>query len=438
MTFRIYTVPNGGTPIWTSALNDIEVTDGVFQLALGSVAALPDEVTFNNADLYIGVTVDADPEMSPRIQLTAAPYSFNSAALDGLTSDNFVQLAQGVQDDASTETAIAINKLGSADLLDLQANGSSVLTLENDGHLTVRDTTVLGDISITGTVNGSVLNTNTLQFGDASTANIQSAIGQSLIITGDSDSILSTTSGLLTLQSGTGTISLGTSTTLTADGAISLVSGGTNGLTLDSGSTGDLKLGTGSNGKAVSIGNTVSGTTVTTYVGAGMAAYSIQGNAGKIYALIDSTNDRLYVGSPVADSSATVLVFDSKNTAGDPPNGVNGAEYYNTTTGTLRCYTADFWSDCTTTRYLGGTKLAANASTISVSLAIPVTDLHCRLSANGRTATSYPLLRFNNDSSSTYAWNANGIVGTSTSDWQDANDTEIQLSGTQTAGAAPL
>jgi hypothetical protein len=438
ITFRIYTVPDGGTPIWTSALNDIDVIDGVFQLALGSVAALPDEIAFNNADLYLGVTVDADPEMSPRIQLTAAPYAFNSAALDGLTGDNFVQLAQGVQQDDSTATSIAMNKVGAGALIDLQADGDQVLSLEHDGHLTVQDTTVMGSISITGTVNGNTFNGNTLQFGDASTASIQSADGQSLLVTGDADSTISTANGLLTLQSGTGTVSLGTSTALTANGAIGIKSNGANPLTLDSGSTGGVNLGTGANAKAVAIGNTVGSTSITNYVGAGNSAYSIQGNGGAIYTLIDTTNERLYVGNPTPDSTAFVLVFDSKDTAGDPASGVNGSEYYNTTTGTLRCYTADFWSDCTTTRYLGGTTLTSSTNIISVTLAKSVTDLHCRLSVTGRTATSYPLMRFNNDSSSNYGWNANGIVATATTDWQDSTDTEVQLSGTQTATANTL
>lgn len=313
----------------------------------------------------------------------------------------------------------------------VQSNGIDVLTVNPDTTITVS-----GDISSTGTYNTNTFTSSSLIFGAASTASIQSSASQALNITGNAASMVSTTSGALTLQSGTGTVSLGTSTGLTAAGSLSITSGGSAALTLDSGATGDVNLGTGANSKAVSIGNTSSGTTVASYVGAGTNAYSIQGNGGSIYLQLDTTENRLYVGDPTADSTAVVLVFDTKNTVGDPVAAVNGSEYYNSATGSLRCYEDGFWSDCSTTRYLGGATLASSATEISVTLAKSVTSLECRLEVPSKSSTAYYLMRFNGDTTSNYGWNVNGIVTTATTDWQDANDTEIQLSGTQTSTAA--
>ena len=51
--------------------------------------------------------------------------------------------------------------------------------------------------------------------------------------------------------------------------------------------------------------------------------------------VVDSTNSRVYIGNPTADSTGALLVLDSKNTSGDP-TGVAGAIYYNSNLGQFR------------------------------------------------------------------------------------------------------
>src|SRR5690606_19880820 len=54
----------------------------------------------------------------------------------GKTADNFVQLAQGVQNDASTNTSsIAINKTGTGNLIQLQNTGADVFTVASNGNI---------------------------------------------------------------------------------------------------------------------------------------------------------------------------------------------------------------------------------------------------------------------------------------------------------------
>ena len=132
--FSIYTVASGGVVVWTES-KSITVTDGIFQTALGDTTALPGSVDFNNASLFLGIRVGADAEMTPRVRLTSAPYAFNSGLLNGLASTNFVQLAQGVQVDASaTNSSIAVNKTGgTASILQLQRAGTDVLNINNSG-----------------------------------------------------------------------------------------------------------------------------------------------------------------------------------------------------------------------------------------------------------------------------------------------------------------
>jgi hypothetical protein len=60
--------------------------------------------------------------------------------------------------------------------------------------------------------------------------------------------------------------------------------------------------------------------------------------------VVNSTNDRVQIGDTTADGTGVALVLDTKNTTGDP-TGVAGAMYYNSFSGTFRCYTTT-WGDC--------------------------------------------------------------------------------------------
>jgi hypothetical protein len=60
---------------------------------------------------------------------------------------------------------------------------------------------------------------------------------------------------------------------------------------------------------------------------------------------IDTTNSRAYIGNPTADTTGALLVLDTKTSSGDP-TGVDGAMYYNSSTGAFRCYQYDGWRDC--------------------------------------------------------------------------------------------
>lgn len=147
--FRLYNDPSldaanacvANSCKWEETQGTVSVTDGIFQVNLGSSTALPGSVDFNSGSIYLGVKVGADVEMSPRILFTASPYAFNSDKLNGLSSDAFVQLAQGAQiDGSSTNPSIAINKTGgTAKIMDLQRGGTSVFSINNDGSTTIEN-----------------------------------------------------------------------------------------------------------------------------------------------------------------------------------------------------------------------------------------------------------------------------------------------------------
>lgn len=94
LVFRLYTVAEGGTALWTE-IKDVTVHQGLFTTQLGDTTALPGAI-FNGQELWLGIKVGTDPEASPRQQLYAvayALYSNNANLLDGMNSTDFAPAA---------------------------------------------------------------------------------------------------------------------------------------------------------------------------------------------------------------------------------------------------------------------------------------------------------------------------------------------------------
>ncbi len=166
--FRLYTDPSadaasacnpGTTTCKWEETQSVSFASGIFQVLLGSVTPVSGAVDFTNPNLYLSIKIGADVEMSPRIELSASPYAFNSEKLSGLSASNFVQIGQGLQVDTSTTNAsIAVNKTsGSGNLLDLQHAGNSALLITNNGSAQFYDASgaiaLLSTDAASGTVN---------------------------------------------------------------------------------------------------------------------------------------------------------------------------------------------------------------------------------------------------------------------------------------------
>jgi hypothetical protein len=77
--FSLYSAATGGTAIWTET-QSLTLDSGFFTAQLGSVTKIP-AGTFATAagsseNLYLGIEVGTDPELSPRQPLTSVPYAF--------------------------------------------------------------------------------------------------------------------------------------------------------------------------------------------------------------------------------------------------------------------------------------------------------------------------------------------------------------------------
>ncbi|MCE2823763.1 MAG: tail fiber domain-containing protein [Saprospiraceae bacterium] len=74
MTFRLYDAATGGTVLWSEEQTQVEVAGGIYSTQLGNVNAL--SLPFD-ADYFLSVQIEAAPEMTPRQQLTVAPYALS-------------------------------------------------------------------------------------------------------------------------------------------------------------------------------------------------------------------------------------------------------------------------------------------------------------------------------------------------------------------------
>lgn len=256
--FSIYSVASGGSAVWTET-KPITVTDGLFQTNLGDTTTLPGSVNFNSSSLYLGITVGADAEMTPRVRLTAAPQAFNSDLLDGLDSSSFVQLSGGnVNIGSGTITSGAVNGL--------------TLTQAADGF-TLGGGTTSRTLAVTG---ANITVGSTIQPTAAGGLTVQSNGANALTLTSGAAATWSTTTGALTVQGFAG-LNLATPAASGATGAISIQTGNSSSgtaanVTIDTGttSTGTPSVTIGSaNAKAVQIGNNTSNPSVTINSGTG-------------------------------------------------------------------------------------------------------------------------------------------------------------------------
>ncbi|HSX37021.1 MAG TPA: hypothetical protein VLG13_02805, partial [Patescibacteria group bacterium] len=150
-----------GTLKWTEDYlqnnsQGVTVKNGFLSVQLGSINPFGSNIDWNQDTLWLSINIgntassctpfsscSPDGEMVPMKRLSSNPYSLNSGLLGGLSSAQYVQLAQGAQTDSSTTNAsIFVNKTGAtANIMDIQRGGADVLLINNSGQALFRPTT---------------------------------------------------------------------------------------------------------------------------------------------------------------------------------------------------------------------------------------------------------------------------------------------------------
>jgi len=88
-TFRLYAAASGGTVLWQEVWSTVEVSEGLFNVLLGSTTPLTQTLFTENDSLWLGISVEADTEMTPRVQVGSVPFAVQALTVPAgsITSD---------------------------------------------------------------------------------------------------------------------------------------------------------------------------------------------------------------------------------------------------------------------------------------------------------------------------------------------------------------
>jgi hypothetical protein len=86
VTFTIYNA--GGVPVWNSGTVNVAFTDGLFTIELGQSPqpSLPLEIWPADTAMSLGVTIETNPELSPRLHFKTVPYAMHAMTAESAGS----------------------------------------------------------------------------------------------------------------------------------------------------------------------------------------------------------------------------------------------------------------------------------------------------------------------------------------------------------------
>lgn len=116
LTFKLYDSDTGGTPLWELTFSGVPVNGGIFNVTLAGGSPDLGTLAFNQA-YWMGISVGSDPELSPRIPLTATPYSLNARIAPGTV----VTSVNGLKDDVTIEAGTNVTIVPDGNKLTISA-----------------------------------------------------------------------------------------------------------------------------------------------------------------------------------------------------------------------------------------------------------------------------------------------------------------------------
>ncbi len=164
ITFRLYATSTGGTALWTESWPGVAVTDGLFNILLGTTTPLTPTLFTDNATLWLGIQVAADTEMTPRAQIGSVPFATYAT---NVHETNVIANFQSVRDTGATLFSVTTGNY--VDLVSIPISVSQPSTLRISFRSLVWKTVVPGrtalGIRIDGNPNENPLEGSLVQVG---------------------------------------------------------------------------------------------------------------------------------------------------------------------------------------------------------------------------------------------------------------------------------
>ncbi|MBI5625142.1 MAG: hypothetical protein HY924_15300 [Elusimicrobia bacterium] len=159
MVFKLYTVPSGGASVWDETQSNVQVTNGVFSVELGSVKAL-ETTLFTSASAYLEIKVGTDSPMTPRQLLLMSPSAFRALYAEDLApgDTNYIQQGSALQSGAvfHVTSATVAGPFTASGISSFTATGAQTYSLTTSSGLKVLDGTLKVEGSAGAVVDATV------------------------------------------------------------------------------------------------------------------------------------------------------------------------------------------------------------------------------------------------------------------------------------------
>ncbi len=119
MNFALYAEETGGSAVWTQGFTTVPVSEGLFSVPLQV------DTNLLTGDLWLGIQVGADAEMTPREKLAAVPYA--------------MQAGHAAEADTVPDGSVTNKKLALGGTLDLGSGSNSGLVTGEYDHLILQN-----------------------------------------------------------------------------------------------------------------------------------------------------------------------------------------------------------------------------------------------------------------------------------------------------------
>jgi len=158
LTLKIHTAVTGGNAVHSESYTNVNVRNGLFNVVVGDAKPIAPTV-FDNYPLYLGLSVNQDPEMLPRQRLHPVPYAMQSSSAQTAVTANNLAAGGGVPNLVTLGTAGA-SEIGFAPNGGKITNSAGGLTLNGGANPKVSTAGALavgGDLTVDGSWNAGAI-----------------------------------------------------------------------------------------------------------------------------------------------------------------------------------------------------------------------------------------------------------------------------------------